>query len=127
MSKPLSTRSLPELLKLAEDFEITLPDVPKITKGIVRKALEDAGINNKTLKMMETKEEQEKIDPEVIFDGMCVVVMERPNLSFGFKQYKLYQDRKYVLMAEEDAAELLEKEDGFRRATKEEVMRVYKV
>lgn len=126
MSKPLSTRSLPELLQLVEDFGITLPDT-KLTKAVVRKVLEDAGITNKSLKMMETKEAQEQVDPEVIFDGMCVVYMERPNLSYGFKHYKFYQDRKYVLMAEEDAAELLRVEEGFRRASKEEVMRFYRV
>ena len=127
MSKPMSTMSLPELIQLADDFQIDLPEVPKLTKAIVKKSLEEAGINNKTLKMMETKEAQEQVEPDLIFEGMCVVCMDRTNLSFGYKQYRFTQGKKYVLMPEEDAKVLIEKEPGFRRASKEEVMRYYRV
>jgi len=123
----LESKSKPELEKLCEEYEVELPSDIRITKKIMVAALEELGVTEESLKIMNKKEREESIQPEVNFEGQVVVCMERQNPSFGFKHYKFSQEKKYVVMEETDARQLLSTTSGFRRATRDEVVRYYKL
>jgi hypothetical protein len=123
----LENRSKPELEKLCEEYQIDLPTDIRVTKKIMVSALEELGITEQSLKVLNKKEKEEAFVPEVNIDGQAVVCMERDNPSFGYKSYKFSRDKKYVVMEEDDARELLSTTPGFRRATRDEVVRYYRL
>lgn len=124
--KPLSQRKKDELLKLFEDFSIDLPDVENPTNKFLVNVLEQAGVTNKALRTLNVKSEQEEQAASMTFDGMSVVCMDRDNASFQFKKFLFTRDRKYILMPEEDAQEIVNTIPGFRKAGVEEVSSYYK-
>lgn len=123
----LEQKSKSELEKLCEDYGVELPTNIRVTKKVMARALEELGVTEKSLKVLEKKEKEESILPDVNVEGQAVVFMERQNPSFGFKHYKFSQSRRYVVMEEEDARELLRSTPGFRRATRDEVVRYYRL
>ena len=126
--KPLASRKKEELLELCEGFEINVPNSCRTNKAIIS-LLEENGINNKRLKIMETEDErpvQEEEDTPQLNSNQCVVVMERSNSSYGFKRYLFSREKPYVLMEKPDAEELVSSEPGFRVASVDEIMRNFK-
>lgn len=116
-----------ELEALCVEYDVEIPTNVRRTKKVMAAALEALGVTDDGLRALKKKEKMESIRPEVNIEGMTVICMDRPNLSFGFKHYKFYQNRKYVVMQEEDAKELLATTPGFRRASRDEVLRYYKL
>lgn len=121
----LESKSKPELEKLCQEYEIELPEGVRPTKKVLVHALEEMGITESTLRALNKKEKEEEMSPEVSFEGQSVIYMDRENPSFGFMHYKFSRDRRYVVMEEADARELLNTIPGFRRATRDEVLRFY--
>lgn len=123
----LENRSKPELEALCREYDVDLPSEGRITKKVMAKALEELGVTEKSLRVLEKKELMETELPDINVEGQAVIYMERQNPSFGFRHYKFSRDKRYVVMEEEDAKELLSTTPGFRRATRDEVVRYYKL
>lgn len=129
--KPLAQRNKDELLELLEGFDIEVPEDCSTNKLRVA-LLEEHGITNKRLKIMETQDERPASagspeDDEIqLPSDKCVVVMDRENSSYGFKNYFFSREKKYVLMDKNDADELVTSDFGFRIASVDEVMRNFK-
>lgn len=121
----LESKTKPELEKLCEEWQVDIPVNVRRTKKVMAAALEEMGITEQSLKALKKKEKEESLVPEISVDGMIVICMDRPNRSFGFKNYKFSMSKKYVVMEEDDARELLSTTPGFRRASRDEVMRYY--
>lgn len=127
--KPLNSRKSEELVELFERFNLTLPEPDvkgKVTRPRLIAALKEAGIDNKRLIEFEKKEQEESVKASNTFNGMAVVCMDRQNASFQFRRYKFTQDKKYVLMPETDASELISTVAGFRLASVQEVEGFYR-
>ena len=121
--KPLAQRNKKELEELFEELDLPLPD-GKYTKNDMLFNLEEAGVTNKNLESFKKKEASENTDISEL-ESMVVVCMDRLNGLFQFKHYKFSQAKKYILMPKEDAEELLMKNHGFHKASKEEVKAYY--
>lgn len=126
--KPIDKMKKDELKALLFEFDIPFPEEGE-TNALLKEALREAGITDEFLKAINEKQKVETTKPELNLsnNSMCVVVMERQNASYGFKNYRFFQDRPYVLMANEDADELIDLVPGFRKASKEEVERHFKL
>ena len=128
--KPLSSRRIEELVDLHTKLQIDLPELNnkgKYVKKDLLATLEAAGVTNRKLKALETKEAVESTDKSNTVNpaGMAVVCMDRSNASFAYKKYKFTQVRKYVVMPNDEADELISENTGFRKASGEEVRRYY--
>lgn len=129
---PLASRRKEELEELCEGFEIVIPEDCSTKKALVI-LLEENGVTNKSLKMLETEDQRPKTaeDERESFvrakDDECVVAMDRTNPSFGFGKYEFTQERRYVVMKKEEARELIGSLPGFRVATIDEVLGKFRV
>lgn len=124
---PLASRRKEELEELCEGFEIAIPEDCSTRRDLII-LLEENGVTNKSLKVMETEDQKPKTeaDEKESFvrakDDECVVAMDRSNPSFGFGKYEFTQDRRYVVMKKEEAHRLISSLPGFRVATIDEVL-----
>lgn len=123
--KPLKARKKEDLEQLFLDFNLELPEEP-YTRDALIVELESNGITNKSLRALEDKQEKDLEKPELSYNGMVVVSMDRSNASFKYKSFEFTQAKKYQLMPEEDANGLLSQFSGFRKASREELIRYYK-
>lgn len=131
-TKSLSQRNEGELIEVFLQFDIQPPDPTETTVKELRSILEEHGITNKVLRDWENKQEN-KLDikeydgrePSAQPDGDVVVVMQRNNPIFVWGKYKFSREAKYIPMPKDEAMELIQKYDGFRIATREEIKRHY--
>lgn len=127
--KPLSARKNDELIDLHTKLGLELPEPDskgKVTKKQLLLSLEQQGVDNRKVKVLESKEVSEQTTSNTVStSGMAVVCMDRPNASFAYGKYKFTQIKKYVLMPEAHADELISENTGFRKASGEEVRRYY--
>lgn len=126
--KPIDKMKKDELKALLFEFDIPFPEEGE-TNALLKEALRDAGITDEFLKAIEEKQKKESAKPELNLENndMCVVVMDRQNASYGYKSYRFFQEQRYQLMKVEDADELVSTVPGFRKASKEEVERHFKL
>lgn len=128
--KPLASRNKEELIDLHDRLNLTLPEADRngrVTRKDLLLSLQQQGVDNRKIKLLETKEKTEAVPTNNLVspNGMSVVCMDRPNASFAFKRYKFTQEKKYVVMPLSDADELISQNTGFRKASGEEVRRYY--
>lgn len=131
-SKPLSQRNESELIALFLEFDIQPPDPEETTVKELRSILAEHGIDNKAIRDWESKQENQLdikeydgTEPTEQPSGDVVVVMQRNNPVFEWGKYKFTREAKYIPMPKDDAMNLIQKYDGFRIATREEIKRHY--
>ncbi len=124
--KTLQARKKDELIELTLELGLDLPEGPKITKQELLLNLQQKGVTNQKLRSLETKQVAESKDSNIVSPtGMAVVCMDRNNASFVFGKFKFTRERKYQLMPNEIADELISTNSGFRKASGEEVRHYY--
>jgi len=128
--KALSSRSVAEVKKVFEEFQIPVPD--EANKKELLLELGRHGIDNRKLKAYEEKKEN-KLDVKEyedqenpVVEGDVVVCMTRTNPVFVWKDYRFSGTRKFVPMPKDDAIELIQAYSGFHIANRKEIQSYYK-
>lgn len=128
------TLKVSELKKVAEDFGVDIEDL-KNKKDIIA-ALAEEGVSwsvyEKTTKTLEEADQEEaqevlpRFDPKKDRPEDSVLVrMTRANHRYDAMGFTFTQDHPFVVMTEEQAQEIFDKEDGFRIATPREAQEFY--
>jgi len=128
------TLKVSELKKVAEDFGVDV-DSLKNKKDIIA-ALAEEGVSwsvyEKTIKTLEEVSEEDaqeilpRFDPKKDRPEDSVLVrMTRANHRYDTMGYTFTQDHPFVVMTEDEAQEIFDKEAGFRVATPREAQEFY--
>lgn len=126
------TLKISELKKIAEDFGVEITDL-KNKKDIIA-ALAEEGVSwnvyQKTVQDIEDSTEEievlPKFDPKKDQPEDSVLVrMTRANFRYDIMGYTFTKEHPFVVMSEDDAQAIFDKEDGFRLATPKEAQEFY--
>lgn len=126
------TLKISELKKIAEDFGVEIIDL-KNKKDIIA-ALAEEGVSwnvyQKTIQDIENSTEEievlPKFDPKKDQPEDSVLVrMTRANFRYDIMGYTFTKEHPFVVMSENDAQAIFDKEDGFRLATPKEAQEFY--
>jgi hypothetical protein len=128
------TLKVAELKKIAEDFAVDTDNLKN--KADIIAALADEGVTyavyKKTTQSIEDEAEVEsqevlpKFDPKKDQPENTVLVrMTRPNFRYDILGHTFTKDHPFVVMSENDAQEIFDKEEGFRIATPREAQEFY--
>lgn len=127
------TLKVSELKQIAEDFGVDTEDL-KNKKDFIA-ALTEEGVTwsvySRTIKTLEEAEDESveilpKFDPKAAQPKDSILVrMTRPNYRYDIMGYTFSKEHPFVVMSEEDAQKIFDKEGGFRIATPREAQEFY--
>ncbi len=129
------TLKVAELRAIAEDFAVST-DGLKNKADIIAALAEDGvtwSVYEKTVKDLEKAKEEfadtEEILPRFNLDARAedtvLVRMTRDNYRYDILGFTFTKEHPFIAMAEENAQEIFDKEEGFRLATPKEVQEYY--